>query len=90
MTQLEQQTLKYQTIKTFLNATKSMLDQFPSLQTRPLFNRINTLETQLETAYQTNNPKKLHQISQKTDILAIDLLDYLDTLNTLPTPSLEA
>ena len=76
-----QQTLKYKTIKAFLHATRSMLEQFPAHQTRDMDARVRQLETQLERAYAAQDGQELLQVSQQTDILALDLLDFLDALN---------
>jgi hypothetical protein len=90
MTSQHQQTLRYQTVKAFLTATKSMLHQFPSDYTQSMGQHIQTLETQLETAYQQRDSQTLQLVSKKADTLAIGLLDYLDTINLNTLPTLQA
>jgi hypothetical protein len=90
MTSQHQQILRYQTVKAFLTATKSMLHQFPSDYTQSMGQHIQTLEIQLETAYQQCDAQSLLSVSEKADTLAIDLLDYLDAINLNTLTALQA
>jgi hypothetical protein len=86
-------TLSYNAIKAFLKATKAMLEQHLCQESQDLIERVKQLETLLEVAYTSKNTRKLYKVSQKADDLALDLLDYLDTVvipNSSPSRSLQA
>jgi hypothetical protein len=75
---------RYAAIKTFLKATKNMVQQLEHDKANFLLERTRLLETALKSAYERRDSEKIRRMGQRADDLAVEILDLLEGLEDFP------